>query len=64
MDYTGKIFSVLDAYLTEKEPSVKFQLLNIFKDHYIFVWADLTAIGNNGLWMKFTMVTIDTNLIK
>ena len=28
-------FSLLDIYLDEKGPSVKIQLSNIFKDHYI-----------------------------
>lgn len=27
--------SLLDVYLIDKGPSVKIQLLNIFKDHYI-----------------------------
>ena len=28
-------FSLLDVYLNEEQPSVKIQLLNIFKDHHI-----------------------------
>ena len=28
-------FSLLDVYLDEKGPSVKIQLLNIFRDHHI-----------------------------
>ena len=33
--YNSNNFSLLDAYLDEKGPSVKMQLPNIFKDHHI-----------------------------
>ena len=52
-------FSLLDIYLDEKEPSVKTQLLNIFKDHYTVAKPSTTAVGydewplSNALWMKF-----------
>ena len=38
-------FSLLDVYLGKKGPSVKIQLLNIFKDHHIIVQTSATAIG-------------------
>ena len=46
-------------YLDEKGPSVKTQLLNIFKDHHIVAKPKTTIAGydewplSNGLWMKF-----------
>ena len=52
-------FSLLDIYLNEKGPSVKIQLLNIFKDHHIVAQTSPTAVGydewplSNALWMKF-----------
>ena len=52
-------FSLLDIYLNEKGPSVKIQLLNIFKDHHIVAKPSTTAVGydewplSNALWMKF-----------
>ena len=33
--YTVVTIFVLDAYLNEKGPTVKIQLLNIFKDHHM-----------------------------
>ena len=38
-------FSLLDAYL--HEPSVKIQLLNVFKDHHIIAQPSPTAVGYN-----------------
>ena len=38
-------FSLLDIYLDEKEPSVKIQLSNIFKDHHIVAKPSTTAEG-------------------
>ena len=52
-------FSLVDIYLDEKGPSVKIQLLNIFKDHHIVAKPRTTAVGYdewslpNALWMKF-----------
>ena len=52
-------FSILDVYLGEKGASVKIQLLNIFKDHYIVAKTSPTAVGyyewslSNALWTKF-----------
>ena len=48
-------FSLLDG----KGPSVKIQLLNIFKDHHIVAQTSPTAVGYDewplfsSLWMKF-----------
>ena len=38
-------FSLLDVYLSEKGPSVKLQLLNIFKDHRIVEQLSPIAVG-------------------
>ena len=38
-------FSLLDIYLDEKGPSVKLQLLNIFKDHHIVAKPSTAAVG-------------------
>ena len=52
-------FSLLDIYLDKKGPSVKIQLLNIFKDHHIVAKRSTAAVGydewplSNALWMKF-----------
>ena len=52
-------FSSLHIYLDEKGPSVKIQLLNIFKDHPIVAQTSATAVGydewtlSNAPWMKF-----------
>ena len=52
-------FSLLDVFLAEKGPSVKIQLLNIFKDQYIVAKQSTTSVGydewplTNALWMKF-----------
>ena len=52
-------FSLLDIYLDEKGPSVKIQLLNIFKDHHIVAQTNTTVVGyekwplSNAFWMKF-----------
>ena len=52
-------FSLLNIYLDEKEPSVKIQLSNIFKDHHIVVKPSTASVGydewslSNALWMKF-----------
>ena len=51
-------FALLDIYLDEKGPSVKIQLLNIFKDHHIVEQTSTTAVDydewplSNALWMK------------
>ena len=37
-------FSLLDVFLNEKGPSVKIQMLNIFKDHHIV--AKVTLVGD------------------
>ena len=52
-------FSLVDIYLDEKGPSVKIQLLNIFKDHHIVAQTSSTGVGYdewplfNALLMKF-----------
>ena len=38
-------FSLLDIYLDEKGPSVKIQLMNIFKDHHIVAKLSTTSVG-------------------
>ena len=49
----------MDLYLDEKGPSVKIQLLIIFKDHHVVAYSGTTATGHdrwllsNVLWMKF-----------
>ena len=56
---TISIFDCLDIYLDKKEPSVKIQLSNIFKDHHIVAKPNTTAVGCdewplfNALWIKF-----------
>ena len=53
--YNSNNFSVLD----EKGPSVKIQLLNMFKDHHIVAKPSPIAAGYdewllfNALWLKF-----------
>ena len=48
-----------DVYLYEKKPSVKIQLLNIFKHHHIVAKSSPIVVGydewplSNALWMKF-----------
>ena len=66
--YNCNNFSLLDVYLDEKEPSVKIQLLNIFKDHHIVAQLRLIAVAydrwllSNDLWIKFTIVIVNTGL--
>ena len=43
--YKSNIFSLLDVYLDEKGTSVKIQLPNIFKDHYIVAQPTPTMVG-------------------
>ena len=43
--YNSNNFSLLDVYLDEKGPSVKIQLLNIFKDHHIVAQPTPTTVG-------------------
>ena len=38
-------FSLMNIYLDEKRPSVKIQLLNIFKDNHIVAQTSPTAAG-------------------
>ena len=42
---TGNKFLELNVYLNEIRPSVKIQLLNIFKDHHIVAWSGPTSIS-------------------
>ena len=57
--YNNINFSLLNMYLDEKGPSVKIQLLNIFKDHHIVAQLSTTSKGydkwplSNACWMKF-----------
>ena len=52
-------YSLLDVYLNEKGPSVKIQLLNVFKNNHIVGQLSPRAVGfdewplSNALWMKF-----------
>ena len=51
-------FSLLDICLDEKGPSLKIQLLNIFKDHHIVGQTNVKNpydewLLSNALWMKF-----------
>ena len=43
--YKNINFSLLDIYLDEKRPSIKNQLLNTFKDHYIVAKPSTTEVG-------------------
>ena len=40
-------FSLLDIYLNGKEPSMKIQLPNIFKDYHIVAQTCTTVVGYN-----------------
>ena len=57
--YNSNSFSLLDVYLDEKGPSLKIQLLNIFKDHHIVPQLRPIAVGYDkwslatALWIKF-----------
>ena len=50
---------MLDVYLNVKGPSIKIQLLNIFKDYHIVAKSNFMAVGYNewplynALWIKF-----------
>ena len=52
-------FSLLNIYLDEKEPSVKIQISNIFKDYHIVAKQSTTAVGydewplSNDHWVEF-----------
>ena len=56
--YNNINFSLLGIYLDEKGPSVKIQLLNIFKDHHIVAKQNTMSVGydewslSNALWIK------------
>ena len=43
--YNSNNFSLLNVYLDEKEPSVKIQPPNIFKDHHIVAQPKPTTVG-------------------
>lgn len=43
--YTVNNLSALEVYLNEKELSVKIQLQNVFKDHYVVAYLRPTAMG-------------------
>ena len=57
--YTGNNILVLDVYLNENGPSIKTQLLDIFKDHRIVAYSGPRLISHdkwllsNALWTKF-----------
>ena len=57
--YNSNNFSLLDVYLDKIEPSVKIQLLNIFKDHHTVAQPRPTSVDydewalSTDLWMKF-----------
>ena len=56
--YNSDIFPLLNVYLDEKGPSVKFLLPNIFKDHRIIAKPKPKIVGNKwplslALWRKF-----------
>ena len=56
--YNSNNFSLLDVYLDEKGPSVKIQLMNIFKNHHIVPQLSLVAVGfdewplSNAFWIR------------
>ena len=56
--YDRNDFSLLNICLDEKGPSVKIQLLNIFKDRHIVARLSPTTVGydewplSNSLWTK------------
>ena len=58
--YNNINFSLFDVSLNEKGPSIKIQLLNIFKDHHIVAKPSTTSVRydewslSNILWMKFS----------
>ena len=43
--YNSNNFSLLDIYQDEKGPSVKIQLPNILKDHYIVAQSSPMTVG-------------------
>ena len=57
--YNSNNFSLLNVYLDEKEPSVKIQPPNIFKDHHIVAQPKPTTVGYDewplsiARWRKF-----------
>ena len=56
--YNNNNFSLVNVYLDEKEPSVKTQLPNIFKDHHIIAKPKPTIAGDEwplslALWRTF-----------
>ena len=58
-EHNSNNFSLLDAQLDEKGPSVKIQRPNIFKDNYIAAKPSPTTVGYDewplsiALWRKF-----------
>ena len=62
--YNSINFLLLDIYLDEKGPSVKTQLLNIFKDHHIVAQISPTSVGysewplSSSLWINFIIVMV------
>ena len=66
--YNSNNFSLLDVYLDEKGTSVKIQLPNIFKDHYIVAQPTPTTIGYDewplslALWRNFIIARVNTGL--
>ena len=58
-EHNNNNFSLLDVYLDEKEPSVKIQQPNIFKDHHFVAKPSPTTVGYDewplsiALWIKF-----------
>ena len=66
--YNSNNFSLLDVYLDEKGTSVKIQLPNIFKDHYIVAQPTPKTIGYDewplslALWRNFIIARVNTGL--
>ena len=53
-DLNGNYFSLLDVYLNGKKPSVKIQLLNIFKDHHAVAKSGPIPVGC-GEWLFYAL---------
>ena len=66
--YNSNNFSLLDVYLDEKGTSVKIQLPNIFKDHYIVAQPTPKTIDYDewplslALWRNFIIARVNTGL--
>ena len=53
--YNSNDFSLLNIYLDEKQPSVKIQQPNIFKEHHIVAQPTPTTVGYDELPLSLTL---------